>query len=49
MVNQNLMSALPDADTWEADVSALQLYEDASGNPLKLGHGASGTVTVQTP
>ncbi|KAK9836788.1 hypothetical protein WJX74_008096 [Apatococcus lobatus] len=42
LVNQNLKGNVP--DTWEVDLKALQLYKDAHGKPLRLGHGASGTV-----
>ena len=42
LVKQSLKGSVP--DTWEVDLSALQLYKGADGKPLQLGHGASGTV-----
>ncbi len=47
LVNQKLIPAVP--DTWEVDIEALQLYKDRQGNPLELGHGASGKVTPHCP
>ncbi len=42
IVIQSLKPTMP--DTWEVDVKSLQFYKDRRGNPLQLGHGASGKV-----
>ncbi|KAK9868509.1 hypothetical protein WJX84_010693 [Apatococcus fuscideae] len=43
MVNESISQQSPD-ESWQVDISALQIYRDPAGHPVRLGRGASGTV-----